>query len=86
MIDAVNAARAAAKADPNDLGKMYKLVGSQYDVSQFVREDNTPEHAEYLGYVNGRELYPDFEFITFGEFMDDLIAGKGKRPYPHVQV
>lgn len=50
-----------------------------------MRHDNTPKNAEYLGYINARELYPDFEYISFADFVDELIAGKVERPYPHIQ-
>ena len=40
----------------------------------------------YLGYINGRELYPDMKFIGFDEFVDELIEGNVRRPYPHVQL
>lgn len=80
----IKAARAEAEADPMDLTKKYKLVGSQYAETKYVRADNTPENAEYLGHINGRELYPDFKWTRFVDFLDDLIAGGVKRPYPHV--
>ena len=73
-------------ADPDDLGKKYMMAGAEYSNTKYVREDNTPENAEYLGYINGNELYPDFKFVKFTDFIDDLIAGKGKRPYPNLQL
>jgi hypothetical protein len=72
-------------ADPANIGSIYKLVWAEYGVTKYVRGDNTPQNAEYLGYVNGRELYPDFEFISFADFVDELVAGKAKKPYPHLQ-
>ena len=78
-------ANEAVKADPENVGNKYKQVTWQYAGTKYVRADNTPENAEYLGYVDARELYPDFEYMKFSEFVDELIAGKGKRPYPDVQ-
>lgn len=32
----------------------------QYRISWNIRGDNTPEYADYLGYLNFWELFPDF--------------------------
>jgi NmrA-like family len=53
----------------------------QYITSKFIRKDNTPEVAKYLGYLDARELYPDFKPNSFSEYIDELLAGKGARPY-----
>ena len=75
-------AREAAKEDPENVIKKYRLLGVEHSVVKFVRADNTPENAEYLGYINGSELYPDYNWIKFEEFVDELIQGKGEKPYP----
>lgn len=36
----------------------------EYWYSMGVRGDNTLEYAEFLGYVDGTKLYPDFQRIT----------------------
>jgi hypothetical protein len=51
-----------------------------------VRGDNTPDNARYLGYVDANDLYPDFQYVGYGEFVDDLMAGKIERPYLGVNV
>jgi hypothetical protein len=53
----------------------------QYIISKFIRRDNTPDMAEYLGYIDARELYPDFIPISFAQLVDEVLAGKGQRPY-----
>jgi hypothetical protein len=53
----------------------------QYAISKYIRRDNTPENAKYLGYIDARELYPDFKPISFSEYLDELLAGKGYKPY-----
>ena len=62
---------------------MVRLVRSraEYNASKYIRKDNTPEMAKYLGYLDARELYPDFEPIAFERFVDELVEGKGERPY-----
>ncbi|KAK3078152.1 hypothetical protein LTS18_008318, partial [Coniosporium uncinatum] len=47
---------------------------SQYNYSKYVRLDNTPEFAEYLGYLDARKLYSDFQPRTFGEYVEELLA------------
>lgn len=65
---------------------MYKVAQCEYSYTKYVRKDNTPENAEYLGYLDGRKLYPDFEFMSFSEFVEELVAGNVKRAYPHLQL
>ncbi|PGH27621.1 hypothetical protein AJ80_00634 [Polytolypa hystricis UAMH7299] len=83
---ALKEAQEAERADPELLANKYKQAIAQYSESKYVRADNTPESAEYLGYINGRELYPDLNFISFAEFVDELIEGSVQRPYPHIQL
>jgi len=76
-------ARTSVVADPTLVGFM-QLTGNEYNVSKFLRKDNTPHNAKYLGYLDARELYPDFVAKSFVEFVDELLAGKMERPYPHL--
>lgn len=76
----------AAAEDPADKQKANYIVHLQYCKAKYIRVDNTPENAEYLGYIDGRKLYPDFRWTGFEEFVKGLLAGKGRRPYPHVKV
>lgn len=62
---------------PNLLG----LVVVQYANSVWLRGDNTPESAEYLGYLSGKELYPDVETIKFERYVAEVLAGNGKATY-----
>ena len=57
------------------------MISLEYTFSKYVRGDNTPENAKYLGYLDANELYPDFKPIRFAEFVDELIAGKAERLY-----
>lgn len=59
----------------------YAIATTQYAWSWGIRGDNTPERAEYLGYLNARELYPDFQPKSFDAFVKDLLEGKGSRVY-----
>lgn len=53
----------------------------EYQRSWGIRGDNTPESARYLGFVLGKELYPDMEYITFESYVKELLEQKAKKPY-----
>ena len=61
-------------------------MSAQYSYSKYVRGDNTPEYAKYLGYLDARELYPDFKPTTFKEFVVELLDGKVPRPYANMSM
>ncbi|KAF2793857.1 NAD(P)-binding protein [Melanomma pulvis-pyrius CBS 109.77] len=75
------AAREAVEKDPTDYMKAAGKSQAEYIVSKYLRRDNTPEVARYLGYLDARELYPDFEPVRFEAFVGELLEGKGTRPY-----
>ncbi|KAJ7065688.1 hypothetical protein C8F01DRAFT_982107 [Mycena amicta] len=67
--------------DPTDLHSQRMSYGPDYHFSMFVRGDNTPENAEYLGYLDARQLYPDFKPVRFREFLQEVLDGKAQKPY-----
>lgn len=80
----VDEAKAVLLADPTDRRKMTGVFTSQYILSKYVRKDNTPENAKYLGYLDARELYPDLKPMSFVSFVDELLDGKTTRPYANL--
>ncbi|KAK4540161.1 hypothetical protein LTR36_009747 [Oleoguttula mirabilis] len=72
-------------ASPDDVMLAMQKVSAQYYISWGVRGDNTPEYAAYLGYVTSKELYPDFDFTTFEDFIKEVLAGKGKAVYEQLR-
>ncbi|KAH7200653.1 isoflavone reductase [Fusarium oxysporum] len=58
-----------------------KLWVLQYALSLGIRGDNTPEHARYLGYLIGKDLYPDMEFTTFEDYVKEMLEGTAQKPY-----
>ena len=52
------------------------FISLEYFYSQFVRGDNAPEYAKYLGYLEARDLYPDFVPRRFEAFAKELVEGK----------
>jgi hypothetical protein len=78
----LSAAREALKASANfDFMKVMTVIVLEYEVSKYVREDNTPENAKYLGYLDAKELYPDFKPVSFKSYLTELFAGQGIKPY-----
>ncbi|KAJ0166210.1 putative pinoresinol-lariciresinol reductase 3 [Colletotrichum tanaceti] len=71
----------SGEVKPNDFESLSRLWTLEYQYSWGVRGDNTPQNAEYLGYLSGKELYPDLELISFETYLKDLLAGKAKRVY-----
>lgn len=82
-LEAALAARAEADpSNPSDLAKHRAVYMQQYIHSRWVRGDNTLVNAKYLGYLDARELYPDFHPISFEDFVKELLAGTARRSYP----
>ncbi|KAJ3533304.1 hypothetical protein NM208_g8046 [Fusarium decemcellulare] len=72
---------AAAQAKFNGGDKSYQaLIGlaiPQYLDCEWFRGDNLPESAKYLGYLSTQDLYPDFEFIKYKDYVQEVVDGKG---------
>lgn len=83
---ALKSAKEAIAKNPVETANWFLLAGAQYAITKYVRADNTPENAKYLGYISARELFPDFKYRGFADFVDELIAGKIERPYPHMKI
>jgi hypothetical protein len=66
----------SAAASPTSVGPILELAMSQYRYSRCVRGDNTPKSAHYLGYLDGKELYPDLVCKTLRDFVREVVGGK----------
>ncbi|KAF7551229.1 hypothetical protein G7Z17_g5151 [Cylindrodendrum hubeiense] len=77
----VEAARKAYYDVDRSFANLLGLAVVQYPNSIWLRGDNLPERAKYLGYLSGKELYPDVEHVKFEEYVAEVLAGKGKAPY-----
>ena len=80
MVSQVEAAKAEAAAS-GKTGFNATVAVLSYSYSKFVREDNCPANAKYLGYLDTRELYPDFKPISFEQFTREVLHGEAKKPY-----
>jgi hypothetical protein len=78
--DTIDAAMARYEQDPSPVN-LLGLSSTQYARSIWFRGDNLPQRALYLGYLNGKELYPDLEYVSFSDYVNELVAGTGKGVY-----
>lgn len=86
LLEQLEAAKADFASNPKDQSKRRMAYVAQYGVSKYIRRDNTPANAKYLGYLDARELYPDFKPISFSEYVGEVLDGKGRRPYPEMTM
>ncbi|KAJ7656199.1 isoflavone reductase family protein [Mycena rosella] len=86
IIDSRARHHATMKVEPDNLPARFLFIKEDYIYSKYVRGDNTPAYAAYLGYLDASELYPDFQPRTFKHFVTELLDGKGVKPYPNLDV
>lgn len=68
------------------MNKTMLVVGLEYAYSKFVRGDNSPDFAKYLGYVDASDLYPDFVPRSFEAYAKELVDGKAENPYEGIRL
>ncbi|KAF8205209.1 hypothetical protein K438DRAFT_1964297 [Mycena galopus ATCC 62051] len=78
-------AMATAAAEPGNWMVKARVYIADYEYSKYVRADNTPAYAKYLGYLDARELYPEFQPTTFRAFVGELLEGTVVAPYKRYQ-
>ncbi|KAK7209398.1 hypothetical protein V2G26_016576 [Clonostachys chloroleuca] len=61
---------------PAESGEFFQMTVLQYWYSWAVRGDNTVEYARYLGYLIGKELYPDVKTTSFREYIQKVIGSQ----------
>ncbi|KAJ6452390.1 hypothetical protein C8R47DRAFT_1258128 [Mycena vitilis] len=81
IVAAKGKATEALKANPTDHMARMMSFSADYEYSTYVRGDNTPNYGAYMGYLDARKLYPDFNPTTFKEFMGQVLDGKAEMPY-----
>ncbi|KAJ9617103.1 hypothetical protein H2200_000824 [Cladophialophora chaetospira] len=69
------------KVKPEDFVARAQKVLAQYALSVGIRGENTPEFARYLGYLDGKKLYPDVKFFSFESYVQEVLGGKAKGVY-----
>ncbi|KAL1979615.1 hypothetical protein VTN96DRAFT_5437 [Rasamsonia emersonii] len=71
----VQEARQSSETYPFDPTKFIPRYAAEYQLSRGIRGDNRPEYAKYLGYLDAKELYPDFKPILFEDYLKELLGG-----------
>ncbi|TLD16234.1 uncharacterized protein PgNI_02627 [Pyricularia grisea] len=67
--------------DPSNHQALIGLVMADSQVSLSVRGDSTPEVAEYLGYLDVYQLYPDLKPSRLRDYYQRALDGKEKPTY-----
>ena len=57
------------------------LISLEYSYSKFVCGHNCPEYAKSLGYLDARDLYPNFIPRSFEAFAKELLDGRAAKIY-----
>ena len=71
----IAALQSALSTNPTDMHTMFQLGLAEYRYSRGIRGDNTLEHAQYLGYLDAKTLYPDLKCTSVSVFVRDLVNG-----------
>lgn len=74
-MERVEEARSHSETYPFDPTKFIPRHAAEYQLSWGIRGDNQPSYAKYLGYLDAKELYPDFKPIAFDDYVKELLAG-----------
>lgn len=77
----IKEAQASLQVNPQSLEAFGTLATQQLLLSWAIRGDNTPEYAGYLGYLDGKELYPDFEYVKFEDYVKAALNGTAQGVY-----
>ncbi|KAK4496663.1 hypothetical protein PRZ48_012645 [Zasmidium cellare] len=81
----VDAVIAELETNPKDPVLRFKKVYNQYCLSVGIRAENTPEYAQYLGYLDGKSLYPDVNFTSYENYMKEVVDGKAVGIYDEMR-
>lgn len=71
----------ASKLYETDLSQAFLKASAEYMLSWGINGDNTPDNAKYLGYLTCKELYPDFQPISYTSYLQEVLDGKAKPVY-----
>ncbi|KAM6517834.1 hypothetical protein FSOLCH5_006603 [Fusarium solani] len=77
----IEEARSDFEANPTNQAAFSYLSTNQLLLSWAIRGDNTPDYARYLGYLDGKELYPDFTYVKFEDYVKAALEGEVKGVY-----
>ena len=58
---------------------MFEYTMLDYFYSMCIRGDNTPQKAKDLGYLIGKELYPEIEGTSFEDYVKNVLEGSAVR-------
>ena len=79
-------AKASFGYDLSDMKQAMTVVGLDYSYSKFVRGDNSPKCAKYLGYLDASDLHPNFIPRSFEAFANELLDGKAAKIFGGINL
>lgn len=79
-------ANAKLDENPKDFRARGQKVLAQYCLSWGIRGENTPEYAKYLGYLDGKKLYPDIKFTSFETYLQEVLGGTAQGVYEDLKT
>ena len=77
----LSAAREAIARGAADFRTIVDSYVYQYYVSWGIRGDNTPQFADYLGYLDSHALYPNFKAISYESYLKEALEGSIRPAY-----
>lgn len=76
--DGIAQAGTGALSDPSSYARISQL---QYLNSRYIRGDNSPEYARFLGYLDAKDLYPELKGNTLEAYCQDVLNGTARGVY-----
>ncbi|PWI64280.1 hypothetical protein PCL_11312 [Purpureocillium lilacinum] len=77
----IEAAVSELSASEAGSSEAHMLQYQQYLISWGIRGDNTPDYARYLGYLDSKQLYPEFEGKTLEFHCQETLNGSARKLY-----
>lgn len=72
--------RQVSKAAQSGKLDLWPQVILEYVFSAWARGDNQPTQANFLGYMNAKDLYPDFQAVSLEETVAAALKNGGINP------
>ncbi|KAF4631391.1 hypothetical protein G7Y89_g6741 [Cudoniella acicularis] len=78
--------KASFEYDLSNMKQAMTVISLEYSYSKFVRGDNSPDYAKYLGYFDASDLYTDFVPRSFEVFAKELLDGKAAKIFEEISL
>lgn len=86
ILTSTNRIQEVIAGDLTDYTTKSGLYWMQYLYSFGIRGDNTPENANYLGYINAKDLYPELGMTSYVDFSKSYLMEMQKTYKPSLRL